>query len=46
MNSFYTKTEIKFTYSIKLDYDPADKMRGGKLSFMERFITFLKDKMK
>lgn len=46
MNSFYTKTEIKFVYSIKLDYDPAEKMQGGKLSFMDKFITFLKDKLK
>lgn len=46
MNSFYTKTEVKFVYSLKLDYDPVEKMKGVKLSFFDRFIIFLKDKLK
>lgn len=28
MNSFYTKTELGFMYSLKLEYDPAFKMQG------------------
>lgn len=28
MNSFYTKTELGFMYSLKLEYDPASKMKG------------------
>lgn len=46
MNNFYTKTEIKFAYSIMLEYDPAEDMRGAKLSFLDKLIIFFKDKLK
>lgn len=41
MNSFYTKTEINFIYSIKLPYDPAEKMQG--VSFIVKMIDFIKN---
>lgn len=40
MNSFYTKTEIGFMYSVKVAYDPAEKMESANLAVkMLNFIT-------
>lgn len=41
MNSFYTKTEVNFIYSIKLEYDPAEKMKG--VNFIFNMLKFFKN---
>lgn len=41
MNSFYTKTEVSFMYSIKLEYDPTEKMKG--VNFIAKMVNFIKN---
>lgn len=41
MNSFYTKTELDFMYSVKVAYDPAVEMEG--VNFIAKMVKMIKN---